>query len=64
MAMSGISAAGFQASSQQAVQSLGTHKHGGHHRSTSLSDIDAQGSSLASAASSSGKVGSKVDVTV
>jgi hypothetical protein len=64
MAMSGISAAGFQASSQQAVQSLSPHKHGGHHHSTSLSDVGAQGSSLASTVSSSGKVGSKVDVTV
>ena len=64
MTVSGISPAGIQPPSPQPSPSLGTHKHGGHHRSTSLSDIDALGSSLASAASSSGKVGSKVDVTV
>jgi hypothetical protein len=63
MVMSGISAVSPQASSQQAMQTLGPHKHGGHHHSASLSDIDAQGSSLASAASSTGKVGSKVDLT-
>ena len=61
MTISGISAAGSQPSSQQAVQSLGQHKHGGHH-SHSLSDIDAQGSSVTSALSSTGKVGGKVDV--
>jgi hypothetical protein len=62
MAISGISAGSSHASAQQAVQSLGQHKHGGHHLH-SLSDIDAQGSSVMSAASSTGKVGSKVDVT-
>jgi hypothetical protein len=64
MAVSGISPASFQALSQQAVQSLGQHKHGGHRPSTSLSDIDAQGSSLSSAPTSTGKVGGKLDVTV
>jgi len=63
MAMSGISSVNTYASSQLAVQSLGQQKHGGHH-SSSLSDIGAQNASGASAGSATGKVGSKVDVTV
>ena len=62
MATSGISAAGFHAASQQAMQSLSPHKHNAHHHS-SLSDIDAQGSSVATAPSATGKLGSKIDVT-
>jgi hypothetical protein len=60
MAISGMSSAG--ASSQQAMQSLSHHKHGGHH-GRSLSDVDATGSSLASAPSKTGKIGSKIDIS-
>jgi hypothetical protein len=60
MAISGTS--GFHASSQQAVQSLSHHKSGGRH-GQSLSDVDATGSSLASAPSRTGKIGSKIDIT-
>ena len=61
MAISGMSSAGFHASSQQAVQSLSHHKHGGH-RGQSLTDVDAAGSSVASAPSKTGKIGSKIDI--
>jgi hypothetical protein len=60
MAISGMS--GFHALSQQAVQSLSHHKSGGRH-GQSLSDVDATGSSLASAPSKTGKIGSKIDIT-
>jgi len=63
MAISAVSAAGIYTAGQQPVQSASQHKHGGH-PSFSISDIDAQGSSVAMAPSSTGKVGSKVDVTV
>jgi hypothetical protein len=62
MAISGMSLAGFHASSQQAVQSLSHHKYGGHH-GRSLTDIDAAGSSVASAPSKTGKIGSKIDIS-
>jgi len=62
MAISGISAASSPPPSQPPVQTLGRHKHGGHH-AQSLSDVDAQGSSVASAPSSTGKVGSKVNMS-
>jgi hypothetical protein len=62
MAISGMSSASFHASSQQAVQSLSHHKSGGRH-GQSLSDVDATGSSLASAPSKTGKIGSKIDIT-
>jgi hypothetical protein len=59
MATSGI---GAQApASQQLSQSSGHHKHHGH-KVMSMTDVDGQSSSLASAASSSGKVGSKLNV--
>ena len=58
MAVSGMS--GFHASSQQAVQSL-AHKHGHHGRS--LTDVDATSSSVASAPSKTGKIGSKLDIS-
>ena len=61
MAISGMSLAGFHASSQQAVQSLSHHKHGGHH-GYSISDVDATSSSVASAPSKTGKIGSKIDI--
>jgi hypothetical protein len=64
MAVSGISAAsaGASAPSQPPLSSISHHKHGGHH-SHSLTDIDAQGSSIASPPSFTGKIGSKLDVT-
>ena len=61
MAVSGMSSASFHASSQQAMQSLSQHKHGGHH-GRSLADVDAAGSSVASAPSRTGKIGSKIDI--
>lgn len=63
MAISAVSAAGIYAGSQPPVQSITQQKHGGH-QSHSISDIDAQGSSVATAPSSTGKVGSKVDIRV
>ena len=60
MAISAMS--GFHASSQPALQSLTQHKHGGH-RSHSLSDVDAAGSSVATAPSKTGKIGSKIDIS-
>jgi hypothetical protein len=61
MAISGMSSAGFHAASQQAVLSLSPQKHGGHH-GRSLTDVDAAGSSVASAPSQTGKTGSKIDI--
>jgi len=63
MAASAISAAGFHAANKQAAQSLGQHKHGGGHHVMSISDIDQIGSSVATAPSSSGKIGSRVNIT-
>jgi len=54
-------AAGAYAASQQPVQSIGQHKHGKHH-AASVSDVDAQSSSIASAPSATGKIGGKVDI--
>jgi hypothetical protein len=62
MAISGITPGSIYATNSQPLQSMSQHKN--THHSTSLSDIDAQGSSVASAPSSSGKVGSKVNFTV
>lgn len=63
MAISGISAAAnYQPPGAQASQTVGQHRHGGRHFA-SLSDIDALGSSVATPPSSTGKIGSKVDVT-
>jgi hypothetical protein len=61
MAMSAIGSAGFHAATQQ-TQSMSQHRHGGHHAAP-LSDVDAAGSSVASAPSPTGKTGSKLDVT-
>ena len=61
MAVGGVSAASSHASSQQA-SSLAPHHHGGRHPH-SFGDVDAQGSSVASAPSSTGKIGSKVNIT-
>jgi len=52
----------MSASSQQALQSLSQHKPGGHH-GRSLADVDAAGSSVASAPSRTGKIGSKIDIS-
>jgi hypothetical protein len=53
---------GFHAASQQALQSLSQHKNGGHH-GRSLSDVDAISSSVATAPSKTGKIGSKIDIS-
>jgi hypothetical protein len=60
MAISGMS--GFHASSQQALQSLTQHKHGGHH-GHSITDVDVTSSSVTSAPSKTGKIGSKIDIS-
>jgi hypothetical protein len=60
MAISAVASAGFHASSHQA-QSVSNHKLGGH-RAARLSDVDAVSSSVASAPSPTGKIGSKLDV--
>jgi len=62
MAVSGISTAAAYAATQQPLQSVGPHKHGRH--APSISDVDAQSSSIATAPSATGKVGSKVDISV
>lgn len=62
MATSGIASVGASLASQQPLQALGQHKHGKHH-AKSISDVDAQSSSIASSASSTGKVGSKIDIS-
>ena len=62
MAISGVTPGGIYATSQPPLQSVGQHKHGAQHY-TSMSDIDAQGSSVASPPSASGKVGSKINMT-
>jgi len=62
MPVSALSSPGSHAASQQAVQSLASHKHGGRHWH-SISDIDAQSSSIASPPSASGKIGTKLDIT-
>jgi hypothetical protein len=61
MATSGIAALGASAAGQQAMQTIGPHKHGKHH-AASISDVDGQSSSVA-AASSSGKPGSQIDIS-
>jgi len=63
MAISGITPGSIYAASSQPLQSISQHKQNAHN-SSSLSDIDAQGSSVASTPSSSGKVGSKINLTV
>jgi hypothetical protein len=63
MAISGITPGSIYATNAQPLQSITQHKQNASH-SISMSDIDAQGSSVASAPSSTGKVGSKVNFTV
>jgi hypothetical protein len=60
MTISGISAS--MAAPHQSAQMLGLHKHG-HRQSHSLTDIDAQGSSVAPPPSVNGTLGSRVDMT-
>jgi hypothetical protein len=60
MSITGVSAASALTSGQQ-TQQLGQHKHGRHH--ASLTDIDAQSSSGASSPSSTGKIGSRVNLS-
>jgi hypothetical protein len=60
MAIAGVGAA-FHAMSQQSTQSAATQKNASRH---SLTDIDAAGSSVASSPSGTGKIGSKVNITV
>ena len=61
MNVSGISAAGAVGSSRQ-VQGPSPHKHA-KNQTPSISDIDLQGSSVASGPSSTSKNGNKVDIT-
>jgi hypothetical protein len=64
MAVSGIFVTASAAvSAQQTLQPQSPHKHG-HHRTGSITDVDAQSSSIATAPGSTGKIGSKVDITV
>jgi len=62
MAISGVTPGSINATGQPPLTSISQHKHG-RHNSTSLSDIDAQGSSVATTPSSTGKVGSKINIT-
>jgi hypothetical protein len=62
MAISGVTPGGINATSQPPLSSISQHKHGGH-QSNSMSNIDAFGSSVVSPPSSTGKVGSKINVT-
>ncbi len=63
MAISGITPGNIYATNSQPMQSITQHKQNGN-RSISMSDIDAQGSSVVSTPSPTAKVGSKVDFTV
>ena len=63
MTISGLTAAvNFQPASQQASPSSGHHRHNNKHPS-SISDVDAQSSSLAATASTTRKVGGTIDIT-
>jgi hypothetical protein len=63
MAVSGISlAVGSQVASQQAASVSSHHRQSGQ-RTSSLTDIDAQGSSVATAPTATGKIGSRVNIT-
>jgi len=64
MAISTIAAsANFQPSLPQVSQSSGHHhRHGGHHQG-SISDVDAQSSSVASVGAATGTVGRTVNMT-
>lgn len=60
--MTGISASSLQTATQQAIQSLTQPKHR-NHQSLSISDVGAQGTDLSAMPSSTGKVGSTVNIT-
>ncbi len=63
MAVSGISsAASSHVTSQQIASTSSRHQQSGQ-RAPSLTDIDAQGSSLMSAPTATGKIGSKINIT-
>ncbi len=62
MAISGISAASFHAAASTPSSPSTAHKHGGRH-TNSLTDINSTGSSMASAPSTTGKIGSKINIT-
>jgi hypothetical protein len=47
---------------QQGTQMSALHRQHGRNQASSISDIDAQGSSVASASPSTGRVGQKLDV--
>lgn len=61
MTISSVSPSSTYGIGQRPLQPVTQHKQGS--RPPSLSDIDAQGSSVASAPSPTGKIASKVDVT-
>ena len=63
MAVSAIASAPAHAAGPQGAQSSSSHLHNGR-RIQSMTDIDAQGSSVASKPSATGQTGSKVDITV
>jgi len=63
MAISGISAAShYHASSAQVSPTSGHHRQTGHH-AKSISNVDAQSSSVVSVPTSTGRTSSKIDVT-
>jgi hypothetical protein len=63
MAVSGVSlGASAHVGSQHAASISGHHRQSAQ-RAPSMTDIDAQGSSVASAPTSTGKIGSKVNIT-
>jgi hypothetical protein len=62
MAISAMSSPSFHATSQQAMLSLSHYKQGGRH-GHSLADVDATSSSVATAPSKTGKIGSKIDIS-
>lgn len=61
MGIAGIAAGGSHAASQQAMQSLAQPKHN-HRHALSISDVDAQSSSVAASPNPTGRTGGKVDI--
>jgi hypothetical protein len=63
MAVAGISfAASSHAASQHTASTSRRQQHGGP-QAPSMTDIDAQGSSVVSPPSTTGKIGTKIDIT-
>ena len=63
MTISGLAAAvNLQPASQQVSPSSGHHRHNNKHPS-SISDVDAQSSSVAAPANATRKVGGTIDIT-